>query len=171
MLTDLKADNAAAMAAIPGPWGADVRSWQNYYPFGMLQPGRYGDNSINPNRLNYRYDFNGKEMDNEVHENPTTGTVGTGNSYDFGARMYDSRLGRWLSTDPQEQSSPSEATYIGFTDNPIYYIDPDGEKIEEPDFSTQFGLDFQRDLDLIYKSKYGKALIRFLHASNIFIGT
>ena len=39
----------------------------------------------------YRYGFNGMEKDDEVK--------GSGNSYDFGARMYDSRLGRWLSID------------------------------------------------------------------------
>lgn len=32
------------------------------------------------------------EKDNEVK--------GSGNSLDFGARIYDSRLGKWLSTDP-----------------------------------------------------------------------
>ncbi len=39
----------------------------------------------------YRYGFNGKEKDDEVK--------GEGNSLDFGARMYDSRLGRFLSID------------------------------------------------------------------------
>jgi hypothetical protein len=34
----------------------------------------------------YRYGFNGMEKDDEVKN-------GKGNSYDFGARMYDSRLG------------------------------------------------------------------------------
>src|SRR5690606_36422730 len=47
----------------------------------------------------YRYGFNGMEKDNEVK--------GKGNSYDFGARMYDSRLGRWLSIDPLTGKYPN----------------------------------------------------------------
>jgi len=41
----------------------------------------------------YRYGFNGMEEDNEIKNIK-------GSSLDFGARMYDSRLGRWLSLDP-----------------------------------------------------------------------
>ena len=42
----------------------------------------------------YRYGFNEKECDSEVS--------GEGNSYDFGARLYNPRIGRWLSRDPHE---------------------------------------------------------------------
>ncbi len=118
------------MAAVPGPWGADVRSWQNYYPFGMLQPGRYGDNSINPNRLNYRYGFQGQEMDNEVRENPTTGTVGTGNHYDYGARMYDSRLGRWWRVDAATKKYPSHSPYTYVANSPIVHVEVGGDNWE-----------------------------------------
>jgi RHS repeat-associated protein len=41
----------------------------------------------------YRFRFNGKENDSE--------TYGDGNALDFGARIYDSRLGRWMSLDPK----------------------------------------------------------------------
>jgi len=37
----------------------------------------------------YRFSFNSKEKDDE--------TYGGGYAYDFGARIYDSRLGRWFS--------------------------------------------------------------------------
>ena len=40
----------------------------------------------------YRYGFNGKENDNEVK--------GEGNQQDYGARIYDTRLGSFLSIDP-----------------------------------------------------------------------
>lgn len=56
-----------------------------------------------PNRFesveNYRYGFNGKEKDDEVR--------GDGNSYDFGARMLDSRIVRWFAGDPKESKYPS----------------------------------------------------------------
>jgi RHS repeat-associated protein len=51
----------------------------------------------------YRYGYNGKENDNTIK--------GTGNSVDFGARMYDSRLGRWFAVDPLTKSFPSQSPY------------------------------------------------------------
>jgi RHS repeat-associated protein len=69
--------------------------------------------------LKYCFAFNGKEMDNSIK--------GSGNSYDFGARIYDSRLGRWMSVDPMASLQPSWSTYKAFLDNPIFFVDPEGE--------------------------------------------
>jgi RHS repeat-associated protein len=91
---------------------ADVWAMSDYYAFGMLMPGR------NMRRGEYRFGFNGMEGDDEMK--------GLGNSYDFGARMYDSRIGRWLSRDPAEVKYPSMSPYNAFNDNPMLYIDPDG---------------------------------------------
>jgi RHS repeat-associated protein len=49
---------------------------------------------------------------------------GSGNSYDFGARMYDSRLGRWLTLDPIPKGN--ESPFAVFSNNPIWFVDPDG---------------------------------------------
>ena len=78
----------------------------------MLLPGRHANTS------DYRYGFNGMENDNELK--------GTGNSYDFGARMLDPRIGRWFATDPKENEYPSMSPYVAFNNNPTYFIDPDG---------------------------------------------
>jgi RHS repeat-associated protein len=67
----------------------------------------------------YRYGFNGQEKDDEIN-------VG-GGSYDFGARIYDSRLGRWVSQDPVTQ--PYQSPYCGLNNSPIYLLDPNGEKV------------------------------------------
>ena len=67
---------------------------------------------------NYRYGFNGKEKDNEVK--------GQGNSIDFGDRMYDSRLGRWLSLDPYAGSYSDMSPYSAMGNNPMFFIDPTG---------------------------------------------
>jgi RHS repeat-associated protein len=64
----------------------DVTSFSDFYPFGSTLPGRSGSDSYG-----YRYSFNGKENDKEVS--------GSGNAIDFGARIYDSRVGRWFSRD------------------------------------------------------------------------
>jgi RHS repeat-associated protein len=90
-----------------------VVSAQDYYPFGMLQPGR------NLNVDGYRYGFNGKENDNEVK--------GEGNQQDYGARIYDSRIGRWLSLDPLMKNTPALSPYNAFENSPLTLGDPDGK--------------------------------------------
>jgi len=72
--------------------------------------------------VNYRFGFNGMEKDDQVK--------GRGNSYDFGARMYDSRIGRWLALDPLAQAYPDLSAYAFVAGNPILAIDPDGRKIK-----------------------------------------
>ena len=119
VISDLK----AAPSGRAGPWEADILSWNNYYPFGMAQPDRHG------NTEKYRYGFNGKEMDNEVKENPTTGTVGTGNSYTTHFRQYDPRSGRWLSLDPEMKRYPAFSPYSAYGNNPILVLDTDGDTL------------------------------------------
>ena len=65
----------------------------------------------------YRYGFNGKEKAGEI----------TSDDYDFGARIYDGRIGRWLSVDPLVKKFPHMSPYIGMDDDPISKIDPDGQ--------------------------------------------
>jgi len=76
-------------------------------------PGREGSSE------SYRYGFNGMERDDEVK--------GEGNSYDFGARIYDSRIGRFLSTDPLHKTTPYNSPYLFANNSPIYFIDFNGE--------------------------------------------
>ena len=94
----------------------EITSISDYYPFGAPIAGRsaaFGGE--------YRFGFNGKEDDGQVN--------GEGNSIDFGARMYDSRLGRFLSVDPLAADYPSLSPYVFVANNPINAIDPDGRKI------------------------------------------
>jgi len=69
----------------------------------------------------YRYGFNGKENDNDVK--------GEGNSYDFGARIFDPRLGRWLSSDPASTDYPGYSPYNFGLNNPIINLDNDGRRV------------------------------------------
>ena len=93
---------------------ADVVSQSDYYPFGMMMPGR------NDNTPEYRYGYNGMEKDDEVTEQ-------SGTSYDFGARFYNPRVGRWLSVDPVSRKQPGWSPYKAMFDNPMVYSDPDGK--------------------------------------------
>ena len=94
---------------------ADVKTAQDYYPYGMQMPERILEDSL------YRFGFSGQEMDNEVK--------GQGNNIDFGARSYDPRLGRWFNVDVLAPKYPNFTPYLGMGNNPIYFIDTDGKEI------------------------------------------
>jgi RHS repeat-associated protein len=66
----------------------------------------------------YRYGFNGKEKDDEAK--------GSGTQYDYGFRIYDPRLGRFLSVDPLARSYPWNSTYAYAENDVIRCIDLDG---------------------------------------------
>lgn len=79
----------------------------------MLQPGRkYSAGS------KYRYGFNGKENDNEVK--------GEGGQQDYGMRIYDPRLVRFLSVDPLTNRFPFYTPYQFAGNMPIWATDLDG---------------------------------------------
>jgi len=95
-------------------------SMQGYDPFGSLLPGRnYSSDS-------YAHGFNGMRKDDEVHG-------ATGTSYDFGARLLDVRVGRWLSLDAKGSLFPGMTPYGFGAGNPIFYRDKDGNIIEPTD--------------------------------------
>jgi len=66
----------------------------------------------------YRYGFNGKENDNEVK--------GEGNQQDYGMRIYDPRIGRFLSVDPLTKEYPWNSTYAFAENDVIRNLDLDG---------------------------------------------
>ncbi len=75
----------------------------------------------------YRYGFNGKENDKEV-----TGT-GQG-TQDYGMRIYNPSLGRFLSVDPISKEYPWYSPYHFAGNRPIQAIDLDG--LEPKDLMT-----------------------------------
>ncbi len=80
-------------------------------------PGRsfFGSND-------YRCGFSGKEKLDELHGN-------SGDTYDFGERMYDPRLGKWLSVDPLFNKFPSSTPYSYAANSPVWVVDKDGRDI------------------------------------------
>lgn len=80
----------------------------------MMMPGR----KYTQGSSKYRYGFNGKENDNDVK--------GTGNQQDYGKRIYDPRLGKFLSVDPITQKYPELTPYQFASNTPIQAIDLDG---------------------------------------------
>jgi RHS repeat-associated protein len=74
----------------------------------------------------YRFGFNGKEIDKGEE-----GMGGGGSTYDYGFRIYNPSLGRFLSVDPLFKSYPWYTPYQFAGNKPIWAIDLDGleEKI------------------------------------------
>ncbi|GAA4321071.1 RHS repeat-associated core domain-containing protein [Flaviaesturariibacter amylovorans] len=88
---------------------ADVATANDYYPFGMQMPGRkFAVES------GYRYGFNAKEDDVE------TGLQ------DYGMRIYNPALGKFLSLDPLSKKFPWWTPYAFAGNMPIAAIDLDG---------------------------------------------
>ena len=103
--------NVRAVIAKQGTNAIALTSTTDYYPFGMPMPGRQTQNGEE-----YRYGYQGQEVD------PETGKPA------FQLRLWDDRIGRWLTTDPyKEFNSP----YLGIGNNPIRKIDPDGGRTED----------------------------------------
>jgi RHS repeat-associated protein len=67
----------------------------------------------------YRYGFNGKERD-------IVGLGGGGSTYDYGFRIYNPQLGKFLSVDPLTSSFPWYTPYQFAGNKPIVAIDLDG---------------------------------------------
>ncbi|HSZ71830.1 MAG TPA: RHS repeat-associated core domain-containing protein, partial [Cytophagaceae bacterium] len=94
---------------------ADVETYTGYYAFGMAMPGR----SLNSS--DYRYGFNGKEKD-------VNGLGGGGSTYDYGFRIYNPQIAKFLSVDPLAKKYTSESNYIYAGNSPVVMIDEGGKK-------------------------------------------
>lgn len=92
-----------------------IQTANDYYPFGMLMPGR---NYNAPSAKDYKFGFNGKENDDYVN--------GEGTQQDYGMRIYDPRLGKFLSLDPFTSAFPYFTPYQFAGNTPVWATDLDG---------------------------------------------
>jgi len=140
--------------AVVDHYNVDVVSANDYYPFGMLGAGR----TYNAGNA-YRYGFNGKENDNEVN--------GAGNQLDFGGRVYDPRIGRFLSVDPLQEKYPFLSPYNSMANNPLLFVDPDGRSIFFYSTKKSELIKTVTYLAMLYMTDMGRAAINKLHRQEI----
>ncbi len=76
-------------------------------------------NIANEDDEDYRYGFNGMEKDGEF--------TNSSSHYDFGARIYDGRIGRWLAVDEKDGKYPTLTPYAFSNNNSLLFKDFDGE--------------------------------------------
>ncbi len=93
--------------------GISIVQHNDYYAFGAV----YQQSADRV--LNNAYLYQGKELQD-----------GLGlDLYDFHARQYDPLLGRMNSVDPMAASFDGMSPYAGMGNNPVSYVDPDGQAI------------------------------------------
>ncbi len=105
-----------------------VLSKNDYYPFGMMIPENYYQDST----AKTRFGFNGMEREDEI--------AGLGNSLNFGARQYDSRIARFNSQDFYRTRFASETPYLVSKNNPIKFIDFNGNYAIDPWAASRWAL-------------------------------
>jgi len=111
-VTDQKKPNSTGGITIDN-FDPVIVSVSDYYPFGSIMPTR------SYTTKDYRYGFNGKEKDDE-------GMGGGKSTYDYGFRIYNSSLGKFLSIDPLTKSYPWYSTYQFAGNTPVAAVDLDG---------------------------------------------
>ena len=105
VINDRKADTTIG---VNKGYNAVVISATDYFPFGMAIDSRSYTSAL------YRYGFNGKENDKETGEQ------------DYGMRIYDPRIAKFLSIDPLTRKYPELTPYQFASNTPIVAIDIDG---------------------------------------------
>ena len=113
----------------------------SYLPFGEV----FANQKASGSSFDAEFKFSGKPLDLE-----------TGYSY-FGARYLDSKLGLWLSVDPMAGEYPSISPYAYCANNPIKYIDPDGQRFIDAN-GNRVRVRVKRDGTISYKFAEGTSI-------------
>ncbi len=125
------------------PYKADIQRLSNHYAFGMEQPQRSYNGPLVP-----RFGFAGTEHVDELSNAKNTYS-------DFGARLYDVRLARWMSADRLREKYPSVSPYAYGLNSPIVTGDAGGDSVILYTSNRRV----LAALDLLYATPLGKELL------------
>ena len=116
-----------------------IEQVNHYYPFG----GLFGE-SINGDVQRFKY--NGKELE-RMHGLDW---------YDYGARNYDAAVGSWPTMDPLAEKYYSMSPYNYCGNNPIKYIDINGDSIIVDNYGNIIGQNGKDKNVYLYSKKSNK---------------
>jgi RHS repeat-associated protein len=163
VITGIKVGVYLAATNTPGAafYVADVVSENDYYPFGMLMTVHaiYRRNSTST----YKFGYNGKVMDNDWN--------GEGAMYDYGFRIYDPRICKFLSVDPLAPKYAELTPYQFASNTPIWAIDLDGLEAAYMPFSLKAYKAGSPGVRLINYKTSGQTGRILTGASNLTFGT
>ena len=96
----------------------------DFLPFGTRWSQTAGSSSSTLTDASNRWRYSGKEEQKTLNSSLPL--------IDYGARMYDPTIARWLSVDPMAEKYYPLSPYVYCAGNPLKFIDPTGMKWEDP---------------------------------------
>jgi len=114
----------------------------------VLNP--FGSIMVSVSKGEYRYGFNGSEIDKEIE--------GGGNNYTTEYRLFDTRIAKFLSVDPLYSVSPGWSPYRLLYCNPLNWIDPSGLLEWSPQKNSDGSVSYiseEKDNMSTFKEQYG----------------
>ncbi|MBQ6286595.1 MAG: hypothetical protein IJK73_02935 [Bacteroidales bacterium] len=118
-------DHLGSVRAITNASTGTVVETSDYLPFGTRWSQTSGSSSATITDATNRWRYSGKEEQKAI--NATIPLI------DYGARMYDPIIARWMSVDPMAEKYYPMSPYGYCAGNPINILDPNGSDVWEID--------------------------------------
>ena len=145
--------------------GGSVMEVNAYYPFGMIIHDLSDDQTGATGTISNFYKYNAKELQKELGLN----------WHDYGNRMQDPVIGRFMVTDPLAEKYYSTSPYAYVLNNPINAIDPDGCSTwiiltpngfqvvggEDDDDDNIYAGYFDKDKEFVRGNSIGKSMTKY----------
>ena len=136
-------DHLGSVRAITDAGTGTVVETSDFLPFGTRWSLTSGSSTATVTDAANRWRYSGKEEQKAINAALPL--------LDYGARMYDPAIARWMSVDPMAEKYYPMSPYGYCAGNPIIIIDPDGKIIL-----------FSKDADNSFKEKFSN-VVRFMN--------